>query len=125
MLGDDELKFPLFEAVYCIVLELEKARLQFPKRLKFSLGEKLSLQSLTAVELTVGAIVDKEGRLDFLKKLITCLETLRILVRLCHDMKAISGKQYGRFSEMIVDALSQGVGFLKSTKKSTTTDTPK
>ncbi len=120
MSPDDELKFPLFEVVYSIVLAIERARLQFPKRLKFSIGERLSLQGMAAIELTVSAVVDKEARLDVLKKLITCLETLRILIRLCHDLQAISGKQYGRFSEMIVDALSQGVGFLKSTKKSTT-----
>lgn len=99
--SDDNLKFPLFERVYAIVLELETSRIRFPKRLKYTLGEKLSQVSLNAIELVVHAITDKEERLDSLKKLINCLETLRILVRLSHDMQAISSKRYERFSESV------------------------
>ncbi len=121
-MSDDLKKFPLFEAIYGLVLELERLRLRYPKRLKYSLGERLSMQSLTAMERAVAAVVDPDDRLSHLKGLITSLETLRFLVRLSHDFQAIDSKQYGRLSEQIVDALWQAVGFLKSTKSSAKSD---
>ena len=48
LMSDDTSKFPLFESVYTIVVELERLRAIFPKRLKYSLGEKLSMQSIGA-----------------------------------------------------------------------------
>ncbi|MEN9835518.1 MAG: hypothetical protein RL011_1711 [Pseudomonadota bacterium] len=59
-MSNDTRKFPLFEAVYAIVLVLERLRINFPKCLKYFLGEKLSMQSL-GVHLNKAAIAKQVG----------------------------------------------------------------
>lgn len=52
--------FPVFRTLYDLVLEFERVHAQFPKVHKHSVGKRLSLSLIVAVEHLTEAIVSEE-----------------------------------------------------------------
>lgn len=109
--------FPVFKTLYDLVLDFERAHAQFPKVHKYSVGKRLSLSLIVAVENLTEAIVSEVRREKALVATIVELEKSRILIRISHDLKAIDTKRYARFAKLIVEALNQVGGLLKVEKK--------
>jgi hypothetical protein len=109
--------FPIFRILYDLILEFETAHEQFPKKHKFTLGKRLSLGFILALEQVISAIVLEETRLRSLPAAIVELEKTRILIRLSHDLKAIDSLRYEKFSRLIVSALEHVSALLRVAKK--------
>jgi len=99
--------FPVFKTFYDLILEFEYAHAQFPKIHKYSVGKRLSLSLVMALEDLTEAIVSEDRREQALVAAIVKLEKIRILIRISHDLRAIDTKRYERFAGLIVSALAQ------------------
>ena len=108
--------FPLFRTLFDLCKAFEYAHEQFPKIHKHSLGGRISLSLVEALEAVVAAVVQKSKREEHLIQTVIVLEKSRILLRLAYEIRCVDQKRYERFSRLIVSALEQTGAFLKSAK---------
>lgn len=80
---------PAFVAYYemlgWILGRIEK----FPKSARFVLGQRLANHAVDVLELIVAAVYSKK-RVEHLGEANLKLQTVRILLRLCHDRKLLA-----------------------------------
>src|SRR3990167_10945883 len=75
-----------------ILREIKKL---FPKKDRYSLGQKIDNFSLDTFEFIILAGTnEKEKKLPFIEKAIVRLDILKILIRLAKDINAIESKKY-------------------------------
>ena len=70
---------------------------KFPRSQKFTLGDRTVNLALDTLELLIEATYTRD-RLVLLRKANVQLEKLRFMIRLCHDFKSLSSKQYNYIS---------------------------
>lgn len=109
--------FPIFRTMYELLLEFEHAHEQFPKPHKFTVGKRISISFLQALEYVTEAIAVEERRIPRLADAIVSLEKARILVRVAHDLRAMDSKRYERFARLVVSATGQTGALIKVAKK--------
>ena len=73
---------------------------KFPRSQKFTLGDRIVNISLDTLDILIEATYTQK-RLPLLQKVNVQLEKLRFLIRICHDFKLISAKQYTYISNEI------------------------
>ena len=73
---------------------------KFPRSQKFTLGDRIVNISLDTLDVLIEATYTRK-RLPLLQKANVQLEKLRFLIRLCHDFKLLSTKQYTYISNEI------------------------
>ena len=105
---------PIYKKAYDLALHMETVVRGFPRDHKYTLGVDLRNKSRLALEAIITANGAAEGRVEVLLRLRTELETLKTLVRLCHDSQAFkSAKAYFHVAEMVVDIARQNEGWLR------------
>ena len=109
--------FPIFRTMYELLLEFEHAHAQFPKLHKFTVGKRISISFVQALEYVTEAIAVEERRVPRLSDAIVSLEKARILVRVAHDLKAMDSRRYERFARLVVSATGQTGALIKVAKK--------
>jgi len=98
----------LYDVVMWLVSRVEK----FPRSQKFTLGDRIVNLGLDILELLIEATYTRE-RLLLLRQANVQLEKLRYLIRLCHDFKLISTKQYKYISGEINEVGKRIGGWIK------------
>jgi len=89
---------------------------RFPKTYRFSLGERLSLNSLEVLELITEALYTR-SKLNLLTKADRHLTRLRILLRLAMDTKCLTARQH-EFVTKEVDEVGRMLGgWIKQQRK--------
>ena len=83
----------LYDVIIWLMGRVEK----FPRSQKFTLGDRTVNLALDTLELLIEATYTRD-RLALLRKANVQLEKLRYLIRICHDFKMLSAKQYAYIS---------------------------
>jgi len=90
----------IFEKTYQLILWLYPQVQKFPKSQRFVLGQQVEQCSLDILRGVIRANASR-AKLPILIEISTDLDTLRILLRLCKDMKFISIRQYAFAQEQV------------------------
>ena len=101
-----------YDLILAILPQVEK----FPRSHKFTLGDRISAKLLDLHDSLIEAYYSREKEAALKKANIIC-EQLRVLVRLCKDLKIIGMDKYGRVSEMIDEVGRMVGGWRKSTAR--------
>jgi hypothetical protein len=90
----------------------------FPKKDRFTLGQRCENLILEVIELTLLAHSksQKSSKLLILNKIDIKLKFLKYLIRACMDTKAISDKKYVFFEESLQEIGKMLGGWIKSIK---------
>lgn len=90
----------IFEKAYSFTLWLYAASNKFPKNQRFTLGQQLCNESLDIVRGIIRANASR-NKAPVLYDVSVKLDTLRIFIRLAHDLRFLSGKQYAHAAERV------------------------
>ena len=99
----------LYDVISWLLGRVEK----FPRSQKFTLGDRIVNVSLDILDTLIEATYTRK-RLPLLQKANVQLEKLRFLIRLCHDFKLLSSKQYTYISNEINEVGKLVGGWIKS-----------
>ena len=99
----------LYDVITWLVGRVEK----FPRSQKFTLGDRIVNLALDILELLIEATYTRD-RLPLLRRTNIQLEKLRYLIRLSHDFKLLSTKQYRHISGEINEVGKRIGGWIKS-----------
>ena len=102
----------LYDVISWLLGRVEK----FPRSQKFTLGDRIVNLALDMLELLIEATYTRD-RLPLLRKANVQLEKLRYLIRLCHDFKLLSAKQYAYISNEINEVGKLIGGWIRSQSK--------
>ena len=102
----------LYDVISWLLGRVEK----FPRSQKFTLGDRIVNLALDMLELLIEATYTRD-RLPLLRKANVQLEKLRFLIRLCHDFKLLSAKQYAYISNEINEVGKLIGGWIRSQSK--------
>ena len=99
----------LYDVIVWILSQVEK----FPRAQKFTLGDRIVNLALDTLELLIEATYTRQ-RSELLRRANIQLEKLRFLIRLSHDFKLISPRQYKYISGEINEVGKLVGGWIKS-----------
>ena len=106
-------KYPLFEKYYKLLDWILDKCEKFPKNVRFTISSKISNISLDILDYLIEAIYTKD-KLKNLKRINILFEKLRIFIRITHDRKYLSHKQYEYVSKEINVCGKMVGGWIKS-----------
>lgn len=103
---------PIFKTSYDLLIYLFQVTKTFPKEYKYTLGEKMKTELLDLIVVIFHAnrSTDKVLLLDQVQ---THIETVRILMRITHDLKIIATKQFAH-TALLIDSVSKQVTWWKN-----------
>ena len=99
----------LYDVIMWLMGRVEK----FPRSQKFTLGDRIVNVSLDTLDTLIEATYTRK-RLPLLQRANVQLEKLRFLIRLCHDFKLLSSKQYAYISNEINEVGKLIGGWIRS-----------
>ena len=99
--------------LYDVILWLMGRVEKFPRSQKFTLGDRIITLCLDTLDILIEATYTRQ-RVPLLQKANVQLEKLRFLIRLCHDYKLFSSKQYAYISSEINEVGKLVGGWIKS-----------
>ena len=109
---------PLLGKLYDFYKILYQYLKLFPKKDRYSLGQKLDTLTLTVFELVLMArSIEKEKKLVYLEKSIVSLDLLKILIRLAKDVHALDNKKYLQLEQALQEIGRMLGGWRKSIKQ--------
>ena len=108
---------PVFVAYYDILGWMLDRIEKFPKSQRFVFGQRLANQAVDVLELIVSAIYSSRTRREMLHTANLKLQTVRILLRLCHDRKLISSRQYVYGIKQLTEVGAMLGGWIKQLRK--------
>ncbi len=108
--------YPLYVQWYSTLDWLLSAVERFPKNVRFSLASRISGIGLDVMEGVIESIYSR-NRAFLLDKINLNLEKLRIFMRISHDRKYISTRQYEHISQELNKAGRMTGGWRKSLEK--------
>ena len=106
---------PIYKQTYDILLRTLVATKDFPREYKFTLGEKLKNE---LVELVVhiyraNSAINKKQHIE---SILERIQAIQLLLRLSHDMKILTRRNYAALSQMTDILGKQAQGWLKSSE---------
>ncbi|MDD4531436.1 MAG: diversity-generating retroelement protein Avd [Candidatus Pacebacteria bacterium] len=104
----------LFQKIYDLFLWLHPILNRFPKSEKFLLAEQIERCMIEIVRHAVRINFQKIKNRDLVEEMSAELDMLKILVRLSKDLRFVSVKSYGVFSEKAVEVGKLLGGWQKS-----------
>lgn len=89
------LDIPIFTKLYEFYKLLYQYLKLFPKKDRYSLGQKIDTLTLNLIELIIIAgTTAKEKKLPYLEKANVSVDLLKLLIRLAKDIGALENKKY-------------------------------
>ncbi len=108
---------PIYKKAMDLTVYFEKIVRNFSRYNKYTLGSELREKSRQIVELIIKANSTKE-RLPFLLELRERLEGLKVLIRICKEVKAFhSFNSFVYASDLVVDISRQNEGWIRGHKR--------
>lgn len=103
----------IFEKMYELNLWLFPMVSKFPKAERFVLGQQIES---VALRITMGIMHANSEKIKIprLRQVSVELDMLRVLIRLAHDLRFMTTKQYGHASERITEVGRLLGGWMKS-----------
>ena len=93
---------PIFSKTYDFVAWLIPLTVKFPRQQRFVLAAALQREALHFQELLIEAVHQHQPA-DRLKSADAELDKLRTHLRLCNDLRLLSGGQYAHAARMLVE----------------------
>ncbi|PDV96768.1 diversity-generating retroelement protein Avd [Candidatus Chloroploca asiatica] len=93
-------EIPIFAKTYDLLLWLVPTTLKYPREHRFALALRTQQAAFDFNELIIQARKSRDKR-DILIRADTHLEQLRIYLRLAHDLKLITSRQYEHVSREV------------------------
>ena len=107
-------ELPIFQQTYELVNKLVTWTENFPRKYKYTLGEKLTNVSLELFEYIQLANMYADNRRQYMMGFIIKLELLKTLLRLCFERKLFSTKQEADICRLATLIGRQATGWGKS-----------
>lgn len=110
-------EIPIFKKIYELYRLLNSYRVDIPKADRYELWKRVESGCLELLELVLTASQEaKDSKLPALKTASVKLNTLRMLIRLAKDTKAVDTKKYLAI-QVLVDEIGRMLGgWLRSVK---------
>jgi len=106
---------PIFSKLYTFYQTLSDTLLIFPKRKRYTIGQRLDQLALDIFELVISAgHATREHKMPILQQTSAKLDLLKILVRLSNDTKCLDNKRYQELSTQLVEIGRMLGGWIKS-----------
>jgi four helix bundle protein len=105
-LGRLNLDIPIFQKVYELYKLLYQYVASFPKKDRYTLGQRVENSLLDFMESVILASqLSKTEKLPILQKASIKLDVLKVFIRLCKDLKVLDNKKY-----LILESQVQEIG---------------
>ena len=105
---------PIFKASYDLCLHLEQVVERFSRSHRFGLGSEIRASARRALGLVVRAN-SRDDKVPLLLELREEIESLKVQLRLCHDVKAFASfRSFEHAVTQAVEIAKQNEGWLKS-----------
>ncbi len=82
---------------------------KFPKKVRFTFTTRIDNLTLDILEDIIECRYDRDVRSDGLKKVNIQLEKLRVLLRICHEERFLSTRQY-EYSAVHINEVGKMIG---------------
>lgn len=86
---------------------------KFPKKVRFTFTSRIDNLALDILEQIIECRYDRSARQAGLKKMNIGFEKMRILLRICHQLRYLSNRQYEYAAIQINEAGSMTAGWIK------------
>lgn len=110
------IELPVFKKSYDLVIELFDLYTNLPKSFKYTLGQRIQLESIEMIVNIYKANSNTE-KATWILKIREHVEIIRFLIRVLHDTKQISLKRMVLVNVMIEEISKQLVGWQKYSEK--------
>ncbi len=110
------LELPVFKKSYDLVIELFDLYTNLSKSFKYTLGQRLQLESVEMI-VNIYKANSHTDKVPFILKIREHIEIIRLLIRILHDTKQISLKRMVLVNVMIEEISKQLVGWQKYCEK--------
>jgi len=110
------IELPVFKKSYDLVIELFDLYTNLPKSFKYTLGQRIQLESIEMIVNIYKANAHGD-KIPFILKIREHIEIIRLLIRILHDTKQISLKRMVLVNVMIEEISKQLVGWQKYCEK--------
>jgi len=108
---------PIYKSALDLCIYFEKIVRHFDRHHKYVIGADLRRLSIKAVMLVIKAN-NARNKVSFLFQLIEVLEEIKVLVKVCKEVKAFNSfKSFGVSVKMTDSVIKQCAGWLKSQQK--------
>jgi hypothetical protein len=106
---------PIYKLTYDILLRTTVAIKDFPREYKFTLGEEIKheLIRLVVVIYRANSAANKKQHIELI---LEHIQAIQLLLRLSHDMKVLSRRNYAALAQMTDGLGKQAQGWLKSSE---------
>jgi len=81
-------QMPLWRDANRLLLLIEDAMRKFPRYHKYTLGSDLRKQAMNICRWIARAVHDRGGRTQHIKRLIFCIDDMKVLIQLGKELKA-------------------------------------
>ncbi|MFA6146385.1 MAG: diversity-generating retroelement protein Avd [Patescibacteria group bacterium] len=104
----------MFHKTYELYKLLYQNLKSFPKKDKYTLGQKIDNTALEILEAITLAGISSQNKLNLLEKASQKLDLLKILIRLADDLKILDNKKYLEIQQKIQEIGKMLGGWIKS-----------
>jgi hypothetical protein len=100
---------PVYKSIYDLLFSLFERVRHFPKDFQYTLGERIKNETIALTEMIyhANAFEEMPEKIKQLRNLCAKVETLRLLLRLCYDLRLYNLEAYVRFNEQVEDISKQ------------------
>ena len=107
------LHLPIYKQTYDILLRTMMATKDFPREYKYTLGQKIKdeLIELVVMIYRANSSTDKNQHIE---SIVERVQAIQLMMRLSHDMKILSRRNYAALSEMTDSLAKQAQGWRRS-----------
>lgn len=110
-------QIPVIQKTYDFYKAFYQSAKTFPKSDKYGLGEKIKNLILDTLELLVAAeTAKKDWKQPVLEKASHKLSLLKLLLRLCHEIKVLDLRRYTDLSERLLEIGRMIGGWIKAVR---------
>ncbi len=107
---------PIYRLTYELLHRSVKVTKEFSREYKYSLGQKIKDEVIELVVLIYRAN-STQNKTVHIDALLERLQVVEFLLRLCHDMKLMTTKDYASIVEMTESLGKQANGWKKASEK--------
>ena len=116
--GKFSLDIPIFKKTYDFLKEFYIFELDFPKKDRYTLGQRCEEYILQILEdIMLAAQTDRNHKLPILERASNKLDMLKVFVRLASDVNALSDQRYVICQNYIQEIGKMLGGWIKSTRE--------
>lgn len=113
---DSHLDIPIFQKTYDLYKIFYQYLTNFPKKDRYTLGQRVENAILDLLEaITHAGQLSKTEKLPILKTASIKLDQVKILIRLCKDLKILDNKKYLLIESELQEIGKMLGGWIKST----------